>query len=479
MATAIEKRKPDPLLADIASYVSRARVGRAKAYRLARYCLMDGIGCAVAALDTPDCIKLIGPLVPGTRVAHGARVPGTQLQLDPVKAAFDISTLLRWHDYSDTWRSGGHPSDNLGGILATADWLSRSRIAAGRAPLVMRDVMNAMIKAYEIHGLLFDGHTFNRAEIGLDSVLVGKIASTAVVTQMLGGSVDDIVNAVSNAVIDGHPLNIYRVLEYVGSRKAWAAGDATSRGVWLALITMRGEMGYPSAFTAKTWGFQDVLYRGQTVDVPQPFGCFVMENITFKVPFPAQRNTQTAAECAVQLHPLVSRRLHEIERVELAIHERALRTNSVTGPITNFAGRDHCIEYVIAAALVDGRLSNESYENSYCTAHPEIEAVRAKIVTREEARYTRDYYDSNVRANPNSLQVFFKDGSRTPPVEVRFPLGDPSRHREALPCVERKFEANLAQRYPARQCASIAALFRDQRAFEQLPVNELMGALVL
>lgn len=468
--------KPDKLLVDIAKYVSRKAVGGAMARRLARYCLMDSLGCALGALDTPDCMKLLGPVVPGTIVPHGARVPGTSFELDPVAAAFAISCLLRWQDFNDLWRVGGHPSDNIGAILATADYLSRTRVAVGGRPLAMRDVITAMIKAYEVQGILSEGHTFNRPEIGIDSVILVKLASTAVVAHMLGAGRDEIINALSNAVVDGHPLNLYRTHAGAGARKSWAAADAASRAVWLALMAVRGEMGYPSALTAGTWGFQDVIYRGQPVDLPRPLGSYVMENVTFKI-FPAQRHAQTTAECALRLHPHVKSRLGEIDRIELRTHELALRMTTTTGPLLNFAARDHCLQYIVAVALLDGDITPGSYDDARA-GDPRIDELRAKIAVSEEKRYTRDYRDPEKRSNCNSLQVFFRDGSRTAREESEYALGNPARRRDGLPLVEKKFRANLARGFAPKRQSQVAALLGDQRSLEQTPVNEFMDMLV-
>jgi 2-methylcitrate dehydratase len=471
--------KPDQLLVDIAQYVSRQKVGTANTRKLARYCLMDALGCVLQALDTPELAKMLGPLVPGTLVPNGARVPGTQFQLDPVTATFNITCLVRWHDYNDMWRTGGHPSDNFGSLLAMADHLSRTRIAAGRKSLAMADFLTALIKAYEINGVMFDGHTFNRPEIGLDTVLVPKLATAAVVAQMMGGTPDEVIAALSNAVIDGHSLHIYRTEANAGPRKSWAAGDATARGVWLAMMAMRGEPGYPRAFTAKTWGFQDVLYCGDRIDMPRRFGSSVMDNIMFKVPFPAQRNTHTALECAIRLHPLVRDRLDEIERIELRTHARALNYNSMKGPLHNFAARDHCMEYIVTLGLLDAGARNESYTDAYYYSHPQLDRVRSRIVTVEDPRYTRDYKNPALLSNHNSLQVFFKDGSKTPKVDVEFPAGHPRRRSEGLPMVEKKFRDNIAKRLPERQARHIAALLSDQRKLEATPVNEFMDMLVV
>lgn len=468
---------PDRALADIARYVCHGDVAGRAALELARYCLMDAIGCGLQALAVPDCVKLLGPVVPGTIVPHGARVPGTQFQLDPVTAAFNIGCLIRWLDFSDTWWAGGHPSDSLGGILATADHLSRMRVAAGGRPLLMREVMTAMIKAYEIHGVLSEGNNFDHPEIGLDSVLLVKIASTAAVTHLLGGDAGTILNALSNAFVDGHSLNMYRKMPNSGPRKSWAAADATSRAVWLASMALRGEMGYPSALTAKTWGFQDVLYRGRQLKVPRPYASHVIENIQFKISYPAQRHAQTAAECAVRLHPAVRHRIDAIEKVVLSTHELALRMISVTGPLPNFAARDHCLQYIVAAGLLDGDIITASYEDAYA-ADPRIDALRSRMVVREDRRYTRDYY-SGKRSNANAVQVFFRDGSQTPKIEVEYPLGDPSRRKHGIPLLERKFEANLARRFPARQRLAVAKLLNDQPRLQATPVNEFMDLLAI
>jgi len=325
---------------------------------------------------------------------------------------------------------------------------------------------------------LSEGNTFDRPEIGLDSVLLVKLASAAVVTQMLGGSVDEIVNALSNAVIDGHALNIYRKMPNAGPRKSWAAADASSRAVWLSLTTMRGEMGYANAFTAKTWGFQDVLYNGQPLKVLRSFGSYVMENIQFKISYPAQRHAQTAAECAVRLHPLVKHRLDDVVRIELRTHGLALRMISVTGPLPNFAARDHCLQYIVAVGLLDGDITNESYEDVHA-ANPQIDALRSKMVVSEDKRYTRDYENLVKRSNWNSVQVFFKDGSKTPRVEIEYPIGDPVRRKEGLPLLEKKFRDNLARRFPASRQARIAALLGDQRALEAMRVNEFMDLMAI
>jgi 2-methylcitrate dehydratase len=466
---------PDQALVDIARYVARKNVGGAKAYDNARLCLMDALGCAMQAFAVPECMKLVGPIVPGTVVPGGARVPGTQYQLDPVSAAFSTGCLIRWLDFNDTWWAGGHPSDNFSAILAVADYVSRRRITAGKPPLVMRDVLTAAIKAYEIHGVLAEGNIFNSPEIGLDLVILLKIASTAVITHILGGGVAEITDALSNAFVDGQPLNTYRVMPNAGPRKSWASGDATARAVQLALMTMRGEMGYPTALSAKTWGFCDVLNKGRALKLSRAYGSHVIENVQFKIAYPAQRHSQTAAECAVRLHPLVKDRIDDIDRVVLTTHAPALAKIVVDGPLPNFAARDHCLQYVVAIGLLFGDITNASYEDVFA-ADPRIDRLRAKMTVRENKGYTRDYHGAR-QANHNAAQVFFRDGAKTPQVDVEFLIGDKRRRREALPLLERKFKANLAARFAAGQCANISALLGDQRRLEATPVDQFMDLL--
>src|ERR1700704_5194388 len=370
--------KPDKVLADIADYVGKYEIKSTEAYNTARLCLMDTLGCGLEALEYPACTKLLGPLVPGIVVQNGARVPGTRFELDPVQAAFNIGAAIRWLDFNDTWLAAewGHPSDNLGGILATADWLSRTRIASGEPPLVMRDVLTGMIKAHEIQGVIALENSFNR--VGLDHVVLVKVATTAVVSTMLGCTHDEIVNAVSNAWIDGQSLRAYRHTPNAGSRKSWAAGDATSRGVRLALMALKGEMGYPSALTAKTWGFYDVLFKGKPFTFSRPYGSYVMEHVLFKISFPAEFHAQTAVECAVALHTHVRGRLEEIEKVIITTHESAIRIIEKKGPLYNPADRDHCIQYMTAVGLMKGTLTAPDYEDE-AAADPRIDALRNKM----------------------------------------------------------------------------------------------------
>ena len=468
---------PDRELVDIAQYVVNKKITSAQAYENARLCLLDALGCAMQAFAVPECMKLVGPLVPGTIVPNGARVPGTQYQLDPVSAAFSTGCLIRWLDFNDTWWAGGHPSDNFSGILAAADYVSRTRVAAGKAPLLMRDVLTAAIKAYEIHGVLAEGNIFNSPETGLDLVILLKIASTAVITQLLGGGVTEVTDALSNAFVDGQPLNTYRVMPNAGPRKSWASGDATARAMQLALMTMRGEMGYPTAISAKTWGFSDVLYNSQPLKVTRRYGSHVIENVQFKIAYPAQRHSQTAAECAVRLHPLVKDRLNDIERVVLTTHKPAMLKIVVDGPLPNFAARDHCLQYVAAIGLIFGNITNASYEDAFA-ADPRIDRLRAQMVVREDKTYTRDYHGPR-QSNHNAVQVFFKDGSKTPNVDVEFLIGDARRRKEAMPLLERKFRNNLAGRFAHKQCAAITALLTDAKRLQSTPVNEFMDLLAV
>jgi len=468
---------PDEVLRDIGTYVVRATIASDEAYTTARHCLMDALGCAILALGFPACTKLLGPIVPGTTVPQGARVPGTGFELDPVKAAFDIGTTIRWLDFNDTWVAAewGHPSDNLGGILAIADYLSRARRAEGRSPLVMRDVLTAAIKAYEIQGVLALENSFNR--VGLDHVLLVRVATTAVVTGLLGGDEAAIVNAVSNAWVDGGSLRTYRHAPNTGWRKSWAAGDATSRGVRLALLAMQGEMGYPSALTAERWGFYDVVFGGRPFQLPRPYSSYVIENILFKIAYPAEFHGQTAVECAVALHQRVADRVEEIDRVVLTTQESAMRIIDKRGPLHNPADRDHCLQYMVAIGLLFGDLTAEHYEDEVA-GDPRIDALRQRMVVVEDERFSREYLDPEKRSIANAVQVFFHDGTATEHVTVEYPLGHRRRRAEALPGLEQKLEVNLASRLPDGQVRSILDLSRDQARLEAMPVDDFMGMLV-
>jgi 2-methylcitrate dehydratase len=467
-----ERPAPDRLLTEIADYVLRERAESVEARRIARYCLMDTLGCGILALGFSACTKLLGPVVPGAELRNGARVPGTRYELDPVAAAFNIGALIRWLDFNDTWLAAewGHPSDNLGAILAVADYSARRGVR-----LTMADVLTAMVQAHEIQGVLALNHSFNR--VGLDHVLLVRIASTAVATRLLGGSRDEIVNAVSNAWLDGGALRTYRHAPNTGSRKSWAAGDATSRGVRHALLARAGEMGYPSALTAKGWGFQDVLFKGKTIALERAFGSYVMENVLFKISFPAEFHAQTAVEAALKLHPVVAPRLPEIARITVETQEPGVRIIDKTGPLANPADRDHCLQYMVAVPLLFGRLTAEDYEDDVAR-DPRIDALRAKMVVTENADFSRDYLDPDKRAIGNAVQVQFADGSRTERVAVDYPIGHRRRRAEGIPQLEAKFERSLATLFDARQSAAIVAACTDQARFEALPVTEFMSLWV-
>jgi 2-methylcitrate dehydratase len=464
---------PDKVLTDIADYVTKYEVTSAEAYDTARYCLMDTLGCGLEALEYPACTKLLGPVVRGTVVPNGAKVPGTQFQLDPIQAAFNIGTMIRWLDFNDTWLAAewGHPSDNLGGILATADWLARNE-----TPLVMKDVLTGMIKAHEIQGVLALENSFNR--VGLDHVVLVKVASTAVVSRLLGLSHEEIVNAVSQAWVDGQSLRTYRHAPNTGSRKSWAAGDATSRAVRLALISRTGEMGYPSVLSAKTWGFYDVLFKGKEFRFQRPFGSYVMEQVLFKISFPAEFHSQTAVEAAMQLHPLVKNRIEDIRQITIRTHEAAVRIIDKKGPLNNPADRDHCIQYMVAVPLLFGRLTAADYEDDVA-ADPRIDALRDKIVCVEDPQFTRDYHDPDKRSIANGLTVEFKDGKKLAEVVVEYPIGHKRRRKEGMPVLVEKFERNLARRFPPKQQKAILDLCLDQARLESTPVDEFVDLFVI
>ncbi|MBB5020394.1 2-methylcitrate dehydratase [Chitinivorax tropicus] len=480
MSAHISNVRPDPdqVLVDIANYVADTVINSSEAYNTARLCLIDTLGCGLEALDYPACTKLLGPVVPGTVVPNGAKVPGTQFQLDPIQAAFNIGAMIRWLDFNDTWLAAewGHPSDNLGGILATADWISRTRVANGKAPLTMKDVLTAMIKAHEIQGCLALENSFNR--VGIDHVILVKVASAAVCTHLMGGTREEIINAVSQAFVDGQAMRTYRHAPNTGSRKSWAAGDATSRAVRLALFTLKGEMGYPSVLTAKTWGFYDVLFKGNEFKFQRPYSSYVMEHVLFKISFPAEFHAQTAVECALKLHPQIKDRLDDVEKVVITTHESAIRIIDKKGPLNNPADRDHCIQYMTAIGLIKGNLTAADYEDEVA-ADPRIDALRDKMVCVEDPRYTKDYLDPEKRSIANSMQIFFRDGSKTDNIEVEYPIGHRRRRAEGIPVLEAKFRTNLARRFPAKQQAAILALTADQAKLEATSVNEFVDLFVI
>jgi 2-methylcitrate dehydratase len=472
---------PDRVLTDIADYVLGPDIQSEVAYETARYCLLDTLGCGLEALEYPACAKLLGPIVPGTVVPNGAKVPGTQFQLDPVQAAFNIGTLIRWLDFNDTFLAAewGHPSDNLGGILATADWLSRQAVAAGRKPLLMKDVLTAMIRAHEIQGVIALENSFNR--VGLDHVVLVKVASTAVIGRLLGLSREEIINALSLAWVDGQSLRTYRHAPNTGSRKSWAAGDATSRAVRLALIARTGEMGYPSVLTAKTWGFYDVLFKGQPFKFQRGYGSYVMENVLFKISYPAEFHSQTAVEASMQLH----QRLQEmgltaadIEHIKVRTHEACIRIIDKKGPLANPADRDHCIQYMMAVPLLFGRLTAADYEDEVAR-DPRIDALRERIECVEDPQFTRDYLDPDKRSIANAVTVKLKGGRTLDEVVVEYPIGHRRRRQEGIPLLLAKFRRNLARRFPEKQRQAIAELSLDRTRLEQTPVNEYVDLYVI
>ena len=473
--------KPDDVLVAIADYATRTAIKSKEAYETARHCLMDTLGCGFEALEYPACTKLLGPVVHGTVVPHGARVPGTQFQLDPVQAAFSIGAMIRWLDFNDTWLAAewGHPSDNLGGILAAADWVSRTRVAQGKAPLVMRDVLTGMIKAHEIQGVLALENSFNR--VGLDHVVLVKVASTAVVADLIGCTRDEVINAVSHAWLDGQSLRTYRHAPNTGSRKSWAAGDATSRAVRLALIAKTGEMGYPSVLTAKTWGFYDVLFKGELFKFQRPFGSYVMENVLFKISFPAEFHSQTAVEAAMDIHRELrraGRTAEDIKKITIRTHEACLRIIDKKGPLDNPADRDHCIQYMVAVPILFGRLTASDYEDGVA-ADPRIDALRAKIVCVEDKAFTRDYHDPEKRSIANALRVEFKDGRSLGEFVCEYPIGHKRRRKEGMPVLVEKFKTNLARRFPAKQQQAILERCLDAAALERTPVHEFVDLFVI
>jgi len=465
--------KPDKVLTDIADYVTKYQVTSPEAYETARYCLMDTLGCGLEALEYPACTKLLGPIVAGTVVPNGAKVPGTQFQLDPVQAAFNIGAMIRWLDFNDTWLAAewGHPSDNLGGILATADWLARNS-----KKILIKDVLTAMIKAHEIQGVLALENSFNR--VGLDHVVLVKVASTAVVSRLLNLEHDEIVNAVSQAWVDGQSLRTYRHAPNTGSRKSWAAGDATSRAVRLALVSRTGEMGYPSVLSAKTWGFYDVLFKGKEFSFQRPFGSYVMENVLFKISFPAEFHSQTAVEAAMQLHPAVKNRIEDIRRITIRTHEAAIRIIDKKGPLNNPADRDHCIQYMVAVPLIFGRLTAADYEDTVAS-DPRIDLLREKIECVEDPQFTRDYHDPEKRSIANALSVEFKDGKRLAETVVEYPIGHKRRRKEGMPVLVEKFKTNLARRFPSKQQKAILELCMDAERLAATPVDQFVDLFVI
>ena len=459
--------KPDKILVEIAEYAANFLSDNREAIDTARYNLLDTLGCGLLALRYPECVKHLGPVVPGATLANGARIPGTDWQLEPVHAAFNIGAMIRWLDFNDTWLAAewGHPSDNLGGILALADYLTRAR----QRTFTVGDILQAMIKAHEIQGVLALENSYNR--VGLDHVLLVRVATSAVATAMLGGDKEKIISALSNAWTDGGALRVYRHTPNTGPRKSWAAGDATSRGVRLALMAIQGEMGYPSALTAKGWGYYDVLFRGKPFSLGRPFGSYVMENVLFKISFPAEFHAQTAVECAIQLHDNVKDRLNDVEKIVITTHESAIRIIDKTGPLHNPADRDHCIQYMTAIGLIFGDLTADHYEEAIAK-DPRIDTLRDKMVCVENPQYTEDYLDPNKRSIANAVQAFFKDGSSTDKVTVEYPIGHRRRRAEGMPLLMKKFEANLVSRFAPEQCAAIWRLCTNPAALDATAVDK-------
>lgn len=463
-----DRPAPDKVLTDIADYVTQYKVTSEEAYTTARYCLMDTLACGIMALKFPACTKMLGPIVPGTVVPNAVHVPGTKHALDPVKAAFDIGCMVRWLDFNDTWLAAewGHPSDNLGAILSVAQYMP---------DMTMKDVLTAMIKAHEIQGCLALENSFNR--VGLDHVVLVKVASTALAMQMLGGTYDQIVDALSHAWVDGQALRTYRHAPNAGPRKSWAAGDATSRAVRLAMIVQSGEIGYPGVLTAPKWGFYDVLFGGKEFKFQRPYGSYVMEQILFKISFPAEFHSQTAVECAVKLYPQVKDRLDQIEKITLTTHEAAIRIISKVGKLNNPADRDHCLQYMVAVPLLTGNLVAENYEDDFA-ANPKIDALRAKMEVVEDKRYSADYHDPEKRSIANAMQIFFKDGTATEKVEIEYPIGHRRRRKDGIPLLEEKFEAALKAHYSSDQAQRIIDMCSDQKKLEAMSVREFVKGWV-
>jgi 2-methylcitrate dehydratase len=469
---------PDQVLVDIAEYALSYEIDSDLAYETARACLIDTLGCGLEALEYPACTKLLGPVVPGTVVPNGARVPGTSYVLDPVQAAFNIGAIIRWLDFNDTWLAAewGHPSDNLGGILAVADWLSRNG-----TPLTMRDVLTAMIKAHEIQGCIALENSFNK--VGLDHVVLVKVASTAVVSQLLGLSREQTINALSLAWVDGQSLRTYRHAPNTGSRKSWAAGDATSRAVRLALMGKAGEMGYPSVLTAKTWGFYDVSFRGNEFKFQRPYGSYVMENVLFKISYPAEFHAQTAVECAMKLHHELAKRglnASSIKKITVRTHEACIRIIDKKGPLANPADRDHCVQYMIAVPLIFGRLTAADYEDTVAKDPkwgPRIDAIRDRTTCVEEPQFTRDYHDPEKRSIANSLRLELEDGTVLEDT-VEYPIGHRRRRQEGLPLLVEKFKTNLARRFPGAQQQRILEASLDPARLDAMPVSDYVELYV-
>ena len=468
---------PDDVLVKIADYVLNKDIESSEAYNTARNCLMDTLGCGLLALTFPDCKNLLGPYIEGTEVPGGVRVPGTKHVLDPVKGAWDIGAIIRWLDFNDTWLAAewGHPSDNLGGILAAADYLSQKNLADGKEPLSMKDVLTYMIKAHEIQGVLALENSFNR--VGLDHVVLVKVASTAVISSMFGLNKDQTIDALSQAWVDGQSLRTYRHAPNAGPRKSWAAGDATSRALQLVLLTQKGQIGYPSVLTAPTWGFYDVQFKGERFTLPREFDSYVMENVLFKISFPAEFHAQTAVEAAVILHKQVKDKFDEIEKILITTHESAIRIISKEGILNNPADRDHCLQYMTAIGLLKGDLVAEDYEDDVAS-NPRVDQLREKMYIKEDNRYSQEYLEADKRSIANSIQIFFTDGSSTEKIEVEYPIGHKRRREQGIPLLVDKFERNLATQFSDQRCKEILSLCLDQESLEMTAVPEFMNLFI-
>jgi 2-methylcitrate dehydratase len=465
------------VLARIADYVIARKAFPARAYRVAHYCLLDSIACALDALDDTECAKLLGPLAPGTTVVGGARVPGTHLELDPYKAAFDIGTAIRWLDFNDNWfaAEGGHPSDNLGALIATADWVSRGRDAEHHRPVRLKDLLTALIKVYEIQGVLALENSL--VKVGFDSMPLTSLASAAVSAHLMGGRRDEIINAMSNSLMDGGCLRLYRKGKHTGWRKSWAAGDATSRGVLHALFALRGEMGYPGVLTAERWGFADVVMHGKPIVLAQPLRSHIVEHILFKVPFPSLFHAQTAAECALRFHPSVKNRIPDIKAIHIRTHERAFSAANRPGPLRNHADRDHSMQYIVAVILLKGHLAPHDYSDE-AAADPRIDALRAKITINEDSGYSRDFYAPGKRSNVNSMHIEFADGTRTQEIRIDYPLGHPQRRREGLAMVEQKFRRSVMRTFAPKRAAAILKACSKPGQLDAAPFSKFVDLFV-
>lgn len=456
-----ERPEPDQVLKDIAKYVHKTEITSQLALDTAKLCFLDTLGCGLAALQYQQVQNIIKPIVPGTVVPHGTKVLGTNYEMDPVNGAFAIGTLIRWLDYNDCWLAAewGHPSDNLGGILAVADYLTRlSRATYGKEgkEFTVGDVLEAMVKAHEIQGVIALENSFNK--VGLDHVVLVKVATTAVVSKMIGLTEEQTVEAISQAFVDGQSLRTYRHAPNTGSRKSWAAGDAVSRAVHLVYLVKNAAVGMiPSVLTAPTWGFYDVLFKGKAFSFEQRSKCnsYVMENILFKISFPAEFHAQTAAEAAVKGHEILRRMgksFRDIKSVRIRTQEAAIKIIDKSGPLYNYADRDHCIQYMTAVPLMFGRLTADDYTDSVAEL-PEIDELRSKMYCIRDEQFTLDYHDPSKRSIGNALLIELNDGTVLDEIIVEYPIGHRFRREEGIPLLLKKFKNHLDNHFalsPAR-----------------------------